>query len=62
MRIGFELWGEVARCVDTVIQIGIVRSKPDATRQALREYFNRLDKQQLECANGFLIRKRLKPG
>jgi hypothetical protein len=44
-RIYFDLTGELARRLDEIIQRGIVGSKPEAIRQALMEYFNKLDEQ-----------------
>jgi Arc/MetJ-type ribon-helix-helix transcriptional regulator len=49
-RIDFDLTGELARRLDEVIQRGVVGSKPEAIRQALTEYFNKLDEQQLRRA------------
>ena len=49
-RIDFDLVGELARRLDDVIQRGIVGSKPEAIRQALTEYFKKLDEQQLRRA------------
>lgn len=49
-RIDFDLTGELARRLDDIIQRGIVGSKPEAIRQALIEYFNKLDEQQLRRA------------
>jgi Arc/MetJ-type ribon-helix-helix transcriptional regulator len=45
-----DLTGELARRLDEIIQRGIVGSKPEAIRQALIEYFNKLDEQQLRRA------------
>jgi Arc/MetJ-type ribon-helix-helix transcriptional regulator len=49
-RIDFDLTGELARRLDDIVQRGIVGSKPEAIRQALIEYFNKLDEQQLRSA------------
>jgi Arc/MetJ-type ribon-helix-helix transcriptional regulator len=49
-RIDFDLTGELARRLDDVVQRGIVGSKPEAVRQALSDYFNKLDEQQLRRA------------
>jgi metal-responsive CopG/Arc/MetJ family transcriptional regulator len=56
-RIDFDLVGELARRLDEIIQRGIVGSKPEAIRQALIEYFNRLDEQQLRRARLRLLEK-----
>ena len=56
-RIDFDLTGELARRLDETIQRGIVGSKPEAIRQALTEYFNRLDEQQLRRARLRLLEK-----
>jgi hypothetical protein len=49
--------GELARRLDDVIQRGIVGSKPEAIRQALIEYFNKLDEQQLRRARLKLLER-----
>ncbi len=49
-RIDFDLTGELARRLENMIKRGVVGSKPEAIRQALIEYFNRLDQQQLRRA------------
>ena len=49
-RIDFDLTRELAKRLDEIIQRGIVGSKPEAIRQALMEYFNKLDEQQLRRA------------
>ena len=56
-RIDFDLTGELARRLDDIIQRGIVGSKPEAIRQALTEYFNKLDEQQLRRARLRLLEK-----
>jgi metal-responsive CopG/Arc/MetJ family transcriptional regulator len=56
-RIDFDLTGELARRLDEIIQTGIVGSKPEAIRQALMEYFNKLDEQQLRRARLKLLEK-----
>jgi len=56
-RIDFDLVGKLARRLDEIIQRGIVGSKPEAIRQALIEYFNRLDEQQLRRARLRLLEK-----
>jgi Arc/MetJ-type ribon-helix-helix transcriptional regulator len=56
-RIDFDLTGELARRLEEIIQRGIVGSKPEAIRQALTEYFNRLDEQQLRRARLRLLEK-----
>jgi metal-responsive CopG/Arc/MetJ family transcriptional regulator len=56
-RIDFDLIGELARRLDEIVQRGIVGSKPEAIRQALIEYFNRLDEQQLRRARLRLLEK-----
>lgn len=56
-RIDFDLTGELARRLDEIIQKGIVGSKPEAIRQALNEYFNRLDEQQFRRARLKLLEK-----
>ena len=56
-RIDFDLMGELARRLDEIIQRGIVGSKPEAIRQALTEYFNKLDEQQLRRARLRLLEK-----
>jgi hypothetical protein len=57
-RIDFDLTAELARRLDDIIQRGIVGSKPEATRQALIEYFNKLDEQQLRRAGLSFWKKR----
>jgi Arc/MetJ-type ribon-helix-helix transcriptional regulator len=49
-RIDFDLTGDLARRLDEIVRRGIVGSKPEAVRQALSEYFNKLDEQQLRHA------------
>jgi len=56
-RIDFDLTGELARRLDEIIQRGVVGSKPEAIRQALTEYFNKLDEQQLRRARLRLLEK-----
>ena len=56
-RIDFDLTGELARRLDDIIQRGFVGSKPEAIRQALTEYFNKLDEQQLRRARLRLLEK-----
>jgi len=56
-RIDFDLTGELARRLDDIIQRGVVGSKPEAIRQALSEYFNKLDEQQLRRARLRLLEK-----
>jgi Arc/MetJ-type ribon-helix-helix transcriptional regulator len=56
-RIDFDLTGELARRLDEVIQRGVVGSKPEAIRQALTEYFNKLDEQQYRRARLKLLEK-----
>jgi metal-responsive CopG/Arc/MetJ family transcriptional regulator len=56
-RIDFDLIGELARQLDDIIQRGVVDSKPEAIMQALTEYFNKLDKQQLRRARLRLLEK-----
>ena len=56
-RIDFDLMGELARRLDEIIQRGIVGSKPEAIRQALTEYFNKLDEQQLRRVRLRLLEK-----
>ena len=56
-KIDFDLTGELARRLDEIIQRGIVGSKPEAIRQALNEYFNRLDEQQLRRARLRLLER-----
>ena len=56
-RIDFDLTGELARRLDDIVQRGIVGSKPEAIRQALMEYFNKLDEQQLRHARLRLLDK-----
>jgi metal-responsive CopG/Arc/MetJ family transcriptional regulator len=61
-RIDFDLMGELARRLDEIIQRGIVGSKPEAIRQALTEYFNKLDEQQLRRARLRLLEKETTQG
>jgi Arc/MetJ-type ribon-helix-helix transcriptional regulator len=56
-RIDFDLTGELARRLDEIIQRGVVGSKPEAIRQALTEYFSKLDEQQLRRARLKLLEK-----
>jgi Arc/MetJ-type ribon-helix-helix transcriptional regulator len=56
-RIHFDLTGELARRLDEIIQRGIVGSKPEAIRQALMDYFSKLDEQQLRRARLKLLEK-----
>jgi hypothetical protein len=56
-RIDFDLTDELARRLDEIIQRGVVGSKPEAIRQALTEYFNKLDEQQLRRARLRLLEK-----
>jgi len=44
-------------CKTDLIQRGVVGSKPEAIRQALMEYFNKLDEQQLRHARLRLLEK-----
>ena len=59
-RIDFDLTGELARRLDEIIQRGVVGSKPEAIRQALTEYFNKLDEQRLRRARLRLLEKETK--
>jgi metal-responsive CopG/Arc/MetJ family transcriptional regulator len=56
-RIDFDLRGDLARRLDEIIQKGLVGSKPEAIRQALTEYFNKLDEQHLRLARLRLLEK-----
>lgn len=56
-RIDFDLTGELARRLDEIIQRGIVGSKPEVIRQALTDYFNKLDERQLRKARLRLLEK-----
>jgi Arc/MetJ-type ribon-helix-helix transcriptional regulator len=49
-RIDFDLTGELARRLDEIVRTGIVGSKPEAVRNALSEYFSKLDEQRLRRA------------
>jgi hypothetical protein len=48
---------ERIRRLDEIIERGVVGSKPEAIRQALTEYFNKLDEQQLRRARLRLLEK-----
>ena len=61
-RIDFDLTGELARRLDELIQRSVVGSKPEAIRQALTEYFNKLDEQQLRRARLKLLEKETSQG
>jgi Arc/MetJ-type ribon-helix-helix transcriptional regulator len=52
-----QLGAALARRLDEIVQRGIVGSKPEAIRQALTEYFNRLDEQQLRRARLRLLER-----
>jgi metal-responsive CopG/Arc/MetJ family transcriptional regulator len=56
-RIDFDLTGDLARRLDEIIQRGVVGSKPEAIRQALTEYFNKLDEQQYRRVRLRLLEK-----
>jgi Arc/MetJ-type ribon-helix-helix transcriptional regulator len=47
-RIDFELSGELARRLEEIVARGLVGSKSEAVRQALLEYFNKLDAAELQ--------------
>jgi Arc/MetJ-type ribon-helix-helix transcriptional regulator len=47
-RIDFELSGELARRLEEIVERGLVGSKSEAVRQALLEYFNKLDTAELQ--------------
>jgi Arc/MetJ-type ribon-helix-helix transcriptional regulator len=61
-RIDFDLTGELARRLDERIQRGFVSSKPEAIRQALTEYFNKLDEQQYRRARLRLLEEQVGRG
>jgi metal-responsive CopG/Arc/MetJ family transcriptional regulator len=47
-RIDFDLMGELAKRLEEVVRKGYVDSKAEAIRQALVEYFSKLDRIELD--------------
>ena len=47
-RIDFDLMGELAKRLEEVVRKGYADSKAEAIRQALIEYFSKLDRIELE--------------